>query len=586
MNRIVTVLALGLALAGCYESTIVSDTPPVDDGGMPPPPPPPPVGLSTPAVSGGTVLVLSSQSLAVIGDSDHGAIFVFDVVSSNVRHRIELADGEDVGRLVEDGDGRVHAVLRRTGAVLDLEPASGTVVSTRQVCAEPRGIDWDSARDELVVACASGELVMLPAGGGAPTRVRLIEPDLRDVIADGDRYYVSVFRAAELLTLDANLNVIARRSPSTTSLSNPPAPISTFVPNVAWRIRRAPGGILMVHQRSISTPIDVGRDGYAAFGECMTGVVAPAVTVFPPDGEPAPSGVFQMAGLMVDGAISEDGQLYLAAAGIRDEAFPGPAAPGLTIIPASIVAEQCPLPFSGVDVAPVAGFDLLDDGRAVVLHRDPSSIAIEAPTLGRVALVELGTPEIGRGHRMFHTVTQVFVACASCHPEGTEDGHTWDFLPTGLRRTQTLVGGLGGTEPFHWNGDQRDMSAIMQATFAERMLGFFEPSDVDAMNRWLDGLEAPRGPVADAAALERGRALFTSMGCAGCHAGEQLTNNANESIGTDGAFQVPSLRGVHYRAPYLHDGRAPTLGDAIDLHAGLSLDAAARSDLLVFVRSL
>jgi hypothetical protein len=38
---------------------------------------------------------------------------------------------------------------------------------------------------ELLVACAGGELVTLPAGSGAPTRTVQVERDLRDVLVDG-----------------------------------------------------------------------------------------------------------------------------------------------------------------------------------------------------------------------------------------------------------------------------------------------------------------------------------------------------------------------------------------------------------------
>jgi cytochrome c peroxidase len=57
--------------------------------------------------------------------------------------------------------------------------------------------------------------------------------------------------------------------------------------------------------------------------------------------------------------------------------------------------------------------------------------------------------------------------------------------------------------------------------------------------------------------------LFESdeVGCLACHAGEQLTTNALVDVGTGGKFKVPSLRGVAARAPFLHDGCAPTLAD-------------------------
>ncbi len=54
-------------------------------------------------------------------------------------------------------------------------------------------------------------------------------------------------------------------------------------------------------------------------------------------------------------------------------------------------------------------------------------------------------------------MTPLALACASCHPEGDEDGHTWFFDEDPGRRTQTLRG--------HWRGDVADLQAVMHTTF-------------------------------------------------------------------------------------------------------------------------
>jgi cytochrome c peroxidase len=46
---------------------------------------------------------------------------------------------------------------------------------------------------------------------------------------------------------------------------------------------------------------------------------------------------------------------------------------------------------------------------------------------------------------------------------------------------------------------------------------------------------------------------------ASCHSGERTTNNRNLDVGTGAAFQVPTLRSIAWRAPYMHNGCAPTL---------------------------
>jgi hypothetical protein len=57
------------------------------------------------------------------------------------------------------------------------------------------------------------------------------------------------------------------------------------------------------------------------------------------------------------------------------------------------------------------------------------------------------------GHLLFHSNAGAGIACASCHPEGGDDGVTWSFQGIGSRRTPDVRGGLTGTAPFHWSGD-------------------------------------------------------------------------------------------------------------------------------------
>ena len=88
---------------------------------------------------------------------------------------------------------------------------------------------------------------------------------------------------------------------------------------------------------------------------------------------------------------------------------------------------------------------------------------------------------------------------------------------------------------------------------------------IASLGEWLDGLPALRPPPPeDEAAVERGRALFhdARQGCSGCHGGRSFTNSTNQDVGTGGRFQVPTLIGVGYRFPVMHDGGAASLASA------------------------
>ena len=183
------------------------------------------------------------------------------------------------------------------------------------------------------------------------------------------------------------------------------------------------------------------------------------------------------------------------------------------------------------------------------------------------------------------------------HPAGGEDGRTWNFEQFGPRRTQALQGGLSGSEPFHWGGDVPDIDHLMTTVFMGRMGGGQpSPEQASALLGWLDQVKlVPAPAVNDAEAVSRGQALYESdeVGCIGCHQGPRLALNGSFDVGTGEALQVPPLRGVVYRAPYLHDGRAATLLDRFgpggggDEHGHTSqLSPDQVSDLIAYLSSL
>jgi CubicO group peptidase (beta-lactamase class C family) len=106
------------------------------------------------------------------------------------------------------------------------------------------------------------------------------------------------------------------------------------------------------------------------------------------------------------------------------------------------------------------------------------------------------------------------------------------------------------------------------------------------------------------AAARRGRELFEgSAGCAACHSGLAFSDGRHHDLGLatqqdrglieitgrpgdDGHFRTPGLRNVALGGPWLHDGRAKTLGEAIAAHPGAPRDATRIADLVAFFTSL
>jgi len=114
----------------------------------------------------------------------------------------------------------------------------------------------------------------------------------------------------------------------------------------------------------------------------------------------------------------------------------------------------------------------------------------------------------------------------------------------------------------------------MNEVFVGRMGGIHEsPARLRGLEDWIFA-QTPPAPLrrADEAAVERGKALFEaqSTGCTSCHWGSHFTNNDSRDVGTSTTqiFQVPSLVGIGYRAPFMHDGCATTLAGRFDPACG------------------
>ena len=586
-----------------------------------------------PPISGGTLTIIAQGRRAAVADPDRDQLVVVDLDAMDIVVTMALRRGDEPGRVVEDGAGRLHVVLRGAAVIATLDATTGAELGRRAVCSHPRGLAYDAKADVLHAACAGGELVTFPAGGGEPTRVLELDRDLRDVVVDGDRLLVSRFRAAELLVIEATGKISARLRPldpppriSSESLaptddrratSAPPAEgLSPFaeqptvpppprllprVPAVAWRTIAAPdGGAIMVFQL-----VQVGelQGGGGSWGGHCRHLVDSAVSWVRADGI-GWSIENVRAVLPVDVAASPDGaRIAVASAATTAPALSFPTVQAYTAFQAPAFGDRRSLGCGGS--GPIQGLD--DDpvpaGRVVALAFDPSQALVmqtREPSMllkGKSSVLLPGGSRKHTGHELFHLSTAGLVACASCHPEGQEDGQVWTFPGVGERRTQAISGGILGTEPFHWSGDLADFYKLVRETFHARMSGpALQTAHMDALAAFIDKIPRPKGFVPpDPAAAERGRAVFDdpTVGCATCHAGKSMTNNGTFDVQTGGPFQVPSLLGLGARAPYMHQGCAPTLADRFgscgggDAHGNTSrLAASDLADLIAYLDTL
>jgi mono/diheme cytochrome c family protein len=575
-----------------------------------------------PPIAGGTIAIISAGKHAAVSDPDHDQIVVIDLDSMAIVHTVPLAPGDDPGRLIEDSGGRIHVALRRGRGVAVVDP-TGTLVGRLPVCLQPRGLAYDYDSDSVHVACAGGELVSYTGSSGEVTRSLKIDRDLRDVVIDGSRLLVSRFKSAELLAVENDGRISARLLPpvpafpsapggtggtgggggsgGSTSPGSPGA--ANLKPAVAWRTIPSPGGgAIMVHQIVDLSPISTTPGGYG--GQCRKIIQTGVAQIRVGAGGWSVSGLPTV--LPVDVATNGVGSFVAVASAART-----PGANFGVNLPYAVFAPPPGQQTSVFPCGPAIGNPPLAEGNPEPLGR---VTAVAFDNTGRLALQTrepamfyLGTRSVdlpGRsrkhtGHELFHTATAGGLACASCHPEGGDDGQTWNFAAFGQRRTQTLAGGIAGTEPFHWSGDMRDFAALASDVFSSRMSGpVVQPGHTVSMMRWINTIPRWQAPaVVDAAAVQRGEALFNQadVACVSCHNGARLTNNLNTNVGTGEALQVPSLVGLAWRAPYMHNGCAPTLLDRFgftscgggDAHGKTShLSAAQKADLVAYLDTL
>lgn len=603
-----------------------------------------------PAISGGTLLITKDGKFAVAADPDRDRVSIVDLEDRTIVRTFALEEGDEPGRLVEDANGRVHVALRRGGDLVSIDLATASIVARRAVCGVPRGLAYEAETDQVHVACSGGELVSFQASGGDAIRTLQLDLDLRDVIATRDGLLVSRFKSAELLRVTPR-GQLAGRTPargvtrSVDAFVNDAGEVvpklDEMEPAVAWRtVGASDGSTVMLHQYALTGAIAIGEptaepgaeplpqpptSGYGApIGVCG-GIVQSAVSTIEADGTVSAGAPLLSTVLAVDAAVSPDsrwvavavagessfgqrrdgsiGQLEKGRVEVHERAFIGVTEDTTRCTPRGGLVD-----FEGQATA-VAFNPVVTEDRTgwgvwfVAQTREPASLVLVRDVFGTPpVVVPLGGESVfDSGHEQFHRNSGGGIACASCHVEGTEDGRVWQFDPIGPRRTQAIDVGLEGTAPFHWDGDMTDFGMLVSEVFVHRMGGADQGiSATNALGRWIFALE-PRVPLVSRDDLQalRGKEIFMSEGaqCSTCHAGEKHMSNSSVEVGTTEpghALQVPSLVGVAYRAPFLHDGRAKTLRERFDPAKGggdkhgrtSHLTPAQVNDLIAYLGSI
>jgi DNA-binding beta-propeller fold protein YncE len=202
---------------------------------------------------------------------------------------------------------------------------------------------------------------------------------------------------------------------------------------------------------------------------------------------------------------------------------------------------------------------------------------------------------------LFHSASSAVsqrggLACASCHPDGREDGLSWRIEKNELQ-TPLLAGRIVGTHPYKWDGGDKDLPTSLTTTMKRLGGSGLDANQTGALAAYLEALPAPRAPTRPADQVARGKRLFDSaeLGCRGCHDGAQYTDQDKHKFqsATLPEADTPSLVGLAASAPYFHDGSAATLeallrdrGAVHGMSESAKLTDPQVADLIAFLETL
>ena len=224
-----------------------------------------------------------------------------------------------------------------------------------------------------------------------------------------------------------------------------------------------------------------------------------------------------------------------------------------------------------------------------------------------------------------------YMSCASCHNDGGEDGRVWDLTGygEGLRNTIALTGRAAlGHGHLHWSANfdevqdfEGQIRTLAGGTGLMSDAAFFTQTrsqplgtskagasaDLDALAAYVASLSTfAQSPYrtsngALTSAANTGRTVFQNAGCGSCHGGTRFTNSGAVTLMNVGTLKQssglrlegplngidpPTLRDVWATAPYLHDGSAETLGDAVRAHSNVSLSASDITAVTAYLQQI
>lgn len=595
-------------------------------------------------------------------DSDNDALEVARLDGTKLT---EVKVGHNPARVVVGPDERIYITNRGERTVSVLAGDTFSELARIPVGVEPSGLSLDAEGKKLYVVSATalddasqGTLTAIDTASLKSEWTLPVGEEPRGVAVIGNKAYVSVLKKGAVTVVDLDQHQVkAGVSLASPDAADPAANPLAMRPGGAVDVTPAPDGsrVYAPHvwqligniegDRTLVGPATGGSYGGPSQCNSTGSIVAAGLATIQTTTDVAKTDDLSVCNdPSSDGAAKKDfPPSLLPSAGLDGHVVQGPSAAvvdptgnwlfvtnrnsnNLVVMSTkrrAATGDQAARLVIDVGAAP-DGIALSRDGKtAYVYSQFDHALSVitqgdDATQLRETARVTLARDTLPAdqvaGRKLFFSAVDprmtgqsIGIACASCHLEGREDGHVWQF-PDGPRQTPSLAGRhLELTAPYHWAGLFPTLGHFFKETIVGRMGGAgIGPEEEQRLTAFIVNMPPAENPFQGRPDLldaqRRGKAAFAKAGCESCHTGEVFTDNSLHNVGTlsskdrlellvDGledhtgqafpqlqAVNTPSLLGLARTAPYLHDGSVRTLRGRIDQARRPKLDGTDHGD--------
>jgi DNA-binding beta-propeller fold protein YncE len=601
--------------------------------------------------SSSSIIYEAARNRVWVVDPDNDAVRVIDALSQTGLAVIPVC--ADPRTLALAGNGQIWVACKDAAAVDRIDPVSLAVVGTVPLPwgSQPHGLVFDPTGAFAFVALeASGRILKLNGASGAALASAEVGRHVRHlaVTADGSWLHATRFvtpllpnesqgapqvalAGGELLRLHTATLALDRVTVLEASMDPDSEQSARGIPNYLGAPAISPqGDALLVPSKQDNVLRGRMRDGLDLGHDSTVRAITSRV-------DAATGAEIRIARVDHDNASIASATAWEPSGAYAFTALEGNRAVSVMetfshFEIGRVGAGRAP---QGLVVSPDGQRLYVDDfmDRTVSVFALADLVAYDEPMLPKIAVVAKGAaerlpPAVLLGKKIFYDAAdprlalENYMACASCHNDGDQDGRVWDFAQfgEGMRNTITLRGHGLGHGRLHWSanfdevqdfegqirGFARGIGLMSNADFAATSAPLGPPkagrsADLDALAAYVGSLGAAgRSPhraadgslTADALA---GREVFASSGCVACHGGVAFSDSATgamhdvgtlrPSSGPQTALDTPTLRGVWETGPYLHDG-SRTLEGAVLAHSGVSLPAPQLTQLVAYLNQI